>query len=143
MNTDKIAKEISKLVPVMVRHMYPFVFDPIDLSPSQVLALSTLYEKGDCSIGELSRAMHNTAPTMSGIVNRLERSGHIKRQRKGQDRRVVTIILTNKGIEVAKRFRMNIMRRWQFILSKLPAQEGENILNVLKKITKGFLDGSI
>ena len=142
-NVEHIAKEISDLVPVMIRHMYPFVFQPIELPPSQILTISTLFEKGTCRLNELSREMHNTAPTTSGIIDRLVSAGYVTRVPDPQDRRAVQITLTKKGVKIARQFHFNIMRRWEFILSKLPQGEGEEILKVLRRITRGFTDGTI
>ena len=142
-NIEHITNEISRLVPVMIRHMYPFVFQPLELPPSQVIALSILQEKGRCRMGELSKEMHNTAPTTSGIIDRLEKSGHVKRLQDEHDRRATNIVITNRGVKVVTHFQSNIRQRWEFILSKLPESEGEEVLKVLRRITKGFVDGTI
>ena len=135
---DEIAKEISHLLPNLIRHMYPFVFEPIELPPSQVLALCILCEKGSCRLGELSHEMHNSAPTASGIVDRLESGGYVKRREDEDDRRVTHILATEKGKKIAEQFRGNIRERWQFILSKLSESDGEEVLKVLQRITKAF-----
>ena len=142
-NIENIAKEISHLVPVMIRHMYPFVFQPLELPPSQVIALSILQEKGRCRMGQLSKEMHNSAPTTSGIIDRLEKSGHVKRLQDERDRRATNIVLTNRGAKIVNHFQSNIKRRWEFILSKLPKEEGQEVLRVLQRLTKGFTDGTI
>ena len=98
----QIAKEMSMVLPTLIRHMFPFTFGPLELPPSQVLAIVYLYEKGRCPIGDLSKAMHVSAPTVSGIVDRLENSGYLKREPDTNDRRVTNIILTKKGIIMPK-----------------------------------------
>jgi len=135
---EAIAKEISQLLPNLIRHMYPFVFEPIELPPSQVIALCILSEKGSCRLGQLSREMHNSPPTASGIVDRLENGGYVKRHEDENDRRATDIILTEKGKRIVDQFRSNIRQRWQFILTKLSEGEGEEVLKVLLRITKAF-----
>ena len=136
----QIAVEMSKIVPTMIRHMYPYVFATIDLPPSQVIAISTIYEIGECRLGELSKQMHISAPTVTGIIDRLEESGYVKRTPDAEDRRAIKIHLTPAGKKVAVQFRENIKNRWHLILAKLPPQEQMNILNTVTKITKGFID---
>ena len=139
---EDIAKQMSLLVPVMIRNMYPFVFQPLDLPPSQVLVLSVLFEKGRCRIGQLSRYMHNSPPTTSGIIDRLEKSGYIKRIKDVKDRRATSVVLTQRGRKVVEQFQLNIKQRWQFILSKLTESEGDEILRVIQRIVKGLGDGT-
>ena len=142
-NTAQIAKEISQILPTFLRHMYPYVFQPIPVPPSQVLALVTIEEKGTCSLGKLGKEMHVSAPTISGIVDRLEKGGYIKRLADKKDRRVTHIILTHKGKKVVQHFRENIMTRWQYILKNLPAEMQEGPLFMLRQITQRFIDGII
>ena len=141
--TAEIAKQMSLILPTLIRHMYPYVFSPLRLPPSQVLAISTLFEKGACRLNVLSREMHISAPTVTGIVRRLEKAGYVKRTPDSSDRRAFHIMLTSRGVKILLEFRSNIMKRWQTILTKLPAQEQENILKVVSRIAKGFSDGVI
>jgi DNA-binding MarR family transcriptional regulator len=71
----------------------------VPLTPPQVLALQTLVdhlrEAGQgLSLSELSRRMGLAHSTVSGIVTRLERRGLLRRTTRPDDRRFVTIELT-------------------------------------------------
>jgi len=90
---DLIAKEISETLPTFLRHMFPYVFEPIHLPPSQILALVSIEERGSCTLGQLKKEMHVTAPTITGIIDRLERDGYVKRISDLKDRRVTNVIL--------------------------------------------------
>jgi DNA-binding MarR family transcriptional regulator len=72
---------------------------PVPLTPPQVLALRILVdhlrEAGQgLSLSELSRRMGLAHSTVSGIVTRLERRGLLRRTTRPDDRRFVTIELT-------------------------------------------------
>ena len=140
---DLIAKEISETLPTFLRHMFPYVFEPIHLPPSQILALVSIEERGSCTLGQLKKEMHVTAPTITGIIDRLERDGYVKRISDLKDRRVTNVILTKKGKGIIKQFRTKIMKRWQYILTKMPIEVGDTVLQTLKRMTKGFKDGSL
>ena len=75
----QVATEISELLPTFLRYMYPYVFGPIPVPPSQVIAMVSIQEKKSCTLTELRHEMHVSAPTVSGIVDRLSRDGYIKR----------------------------------------------------------------
>jgi len=140
---EKIAKEISGLLPTFIRHMYPYVFQPIHVPPSQVLALVSIQERGGCTLTELKKEMHVSAPTITGIIDRLERDGYVKRTTDQDDRRVKNVVLTRKGEGIVQQFRNNIKKRWQYILSKMPVEMAEVLVTIMTKITKGLTDGKI
>ena len=140
---ELIAGEMSHLLPTMMRHMFPYVFQPISLPPSQVIALVSIHERGGCRLSDLCREMHVSAPTVTGIIQRLERDKYVKRIADKLDHRVTNISLTKKGESVVKEFRRNIESRWGYVLSKLPPATQENLIQVLRNITKGFTDGTI
>ncbi len=142
-SSSNIAREMSKLLPTFIRHMYPYIFQPLKLPPSQVLVITALYEKGPCCLNDLSREMHISAPTATGIVSRLEKFGYVKRTQDSSDRRAVKIELTTRGEKILQELRLNIMKRWEGILQKLPQEEQENILKMITKITKGFIHGAL
>lgn len=140
---DTIAKTISELLPTFIRHMYPYVFQPIPVPPSQVLALVSIQERGGCTLTELKKEMHVSAPTITGLIDRLERDGYVKRRNDVNDRRVTNVVLTARGVRLVDQFRGNIRKRWQYILSKTPLEMAEVLVNIMRKITKGFKDGTI
>lgn len=140
---DAIAKTISELLPTFIRHMYPYVFEPIPVPPSQVLALVSIQERGGCTLTELKKEMHVSAPTITGLIDRLERDGYVKRRNDINDRRVTNVVLTARGVRLVGQFRGNIRKRWQYILSKTPPEMAEALVNIMRKITKGFKDGTI
>lgn len=136
--TKHIAKEISFILPIMIRNVFPYTFQLLEVPPSQALALAYIYEKGPCHAGDLSRAMHIAAPTVSGIVDRLEKNGYLKRLPDKDDRRAVTVSLTLKGEKIVHKLRQSIMERWMIILKTVPPEDQENILMMLKKIIYGL-----
>ncbi len=141
--TDQIAQEMSFIIPTFLRHMFPFVFGEMDLPPQQIIAIICVEEKGVCSLGDLAKELHVSAPTVTGIVDRLERDGFMKRVPDEKDRRVTNVVITPEAKKIANQFRKNIKERWAYILNNLPAEDREGPLNMLKKISKGFIDGSI
>jgi DNA-binding MarR family transcriptional regulator len=140
---EKIARTISELLPTFIRHMYPYVFQPIAVPPSQVLAMVSIQERGGCTLTELKREMHVSAPTVTGIIDRLVRDGYVRRSPDRNDRRVKNVVLTAKGQKIINQFRVNIRKRWQYILSKTPLNMAETLVIIMQKITKGFKDGTI
>lgn len=70
-----------------------------DLTLPQFLTLAVLVKATQhCPMNQLAEATHQDAATMTGIVDRLERLGLVERGRSVQDRRVVLVCPTPKGI---------------------------------------------
>ena len=131
-----IAEEISWLVPKLLRGLRAgFVAAP-QITTSQMVTLMRIYEKDITRVGDLSREMHVSAPTMTGVVDRLLRNGYLKRRRDKDDRRVVNVELTPKGRGVVQQMLSEVRQRWYGILIDLNEEERENYIRILKRIVE-------
>ena len=71
------------------------------VTPPQWGILSALFfEQQGLPIGALSQRRGFDAPTITGIVKRLEQSGLVERWHDREDRRVVKVYLTDEGREI-------------------------------------------
>ena len=78
--------------------------------------------------------MHIAAPPTTGVIDRLENQGYVKRTQDEKDRRAVNVSLTRKGSHLAQKTRKIVRTRWQDMLSKLPIEDCEAYLRILIKI---------
>lgn len=88
------------------------------LTTAQMRALALVYENPGVTIGELATSLALTPSSISGLVDRLVRSGLIRRERDIVDRRKVRNFLTDEGtraredaIKVGERFLLGIFSR--------------------------------
>lgn len=77
----------------------------LGVPPGQLSALSVLVFGGDRTIAELADAEQVTSPTMTRIVDGLERSGLARRHPHPQDGRAVLVRASDKGRRVMERGR--------------------------------------
>ncbi len=140
-NKENIAKEISFALPMFMRYMHPYIFGPMEAPPAQILTLVAIEEKGICTLTQLRKETRVSAPTISGIIDRLVKSGFIKRSSDPKDRRVKNVVLTKKGKKLLLKFRKNIKNRWEYVLDKIPAAIGDSMVVGLREMTKRFKDG--
>jgi DNA-binding MarR family transcriptional regulator len=130
----QIAEEISMLLPKLLRGMRAgFIASPA-LTTSQLIVLLAVYDKGTVRTCELSRVMHVSAPTITGIVDRLVRAKYLKRIPDEKDRRAINIELTKKGAIEANNFLVAVRNRWKAVLIHLKPNDREMYLSILKKI---------
>lgn len=74
----------------------------IGLTFSECLAVFKLYYEKANTVAELARSCTQDTGGMTRLLDKLETKGFCQRQRSETDRRVVNIVLTEKGLQLAK-----------------------------------------
>lgn len=70
---------------------------PYGVTPPQWGVLVALWEQDGLSLSELAQRSFFDGPTMTGIVDRLEKAALVERRRDSNDRRVINVYLTDEG----------------------------------------------
>jgi DNA-binding MarR family transcriptional regulator len=102
-----------------------------DLSIAQMHMLLVLHESGPATVSGLAEAIGISLPSASSALDRLEEHALVLRQRDREDRRVVRVLLSAKGREVALEacgFRRQKARQ---LLRQFESRELEALLTVL------------
>ncbi|MBR7833405.1 MarR family transcriptional regulator [Actinospica durhamensis] len=73
----------------------------LDLSPSEINALANLADGVGRTVSQLGAAVGAKPTTLTSVLDRLERRGHVTRSTRAGDRRSVLIELTDSGREAA------------------------------------------
>lgn len=68
-----------------------------NLTATQYIVLARLWEEDGVSLTELGERLYFDNPTLTGVVDRMERDGLLERRRDRDDRRVVRVFLTERG----------------------------------------------
>lgn len=74
-----------------------------DLTISQFGVLESLYHLGPMCPGELSTKLLKSGGNITLVIDNLEKQGLVSRERDAQDRRMVTVSLTEAGHELIGR----------------------------------------
>ena len=72
----------------------------LELTVTQLRVLLQLRETPGAPAGVLAERLRVTPPTVTGLVDRLVRSGAVRREEDPRDRRLVRNVLTERGQEV-------------------------------------------
>ena len=86
---------------------------------------------GEMKISDLSKKMGLSNSTVSGIVDRLEKQGLIKRTRSDEDRRVVYVDVTDKFKNGFQGNFKKVEQEFENMMSKASPEEIDSILNGL------------
>jgi DNA-binding MarR family transcriptional regulator len=135
---EQEAKEISNLVPKLMTGIKGSFMLSEDVTPQQMLTIFTINEIGTCKVSTLSRRMGISAPTATGIVDRLVRNGYVERFRDTEDRRIVFVKVTKEGETFVGKFKKLIQKKWKQILGYLTEQDRADYIRILKKLMQAF-----
>lgn len=100
----------------------------------QLLCMLKIEELGPLTLKELSREVYLNPSTIVGIVDRLEKSGILTRERSESDRRRVRISLTDRGRELVRQSPSPLQESLVQAIDKLPELERATIALSLEKI---------
>ena len=131
-----IAEEVAMIMPQIARNVAMTMTQITQMTPPQIFTIMFLQEQEKCSFSDLGRVLHVSAPTVTNHIDRLEKSGYVRRVPSEVDRRVINIELTKDGLELAAKIRKHVKRKWSSFLNKLSAGDCENYLRILKLIQK-------
>lgn len=97
---DDILRAIRRIVQGITIHSKQ-LYRQTGLTVPQLLCLRAIAQAGDGEItaAQVSRAIGIGPATVTGILDRLERSGLVRRERRSRDRRKISLVLTSKGEE--------------------------------------------
>ena len=79
---------------------YRIYLNEIEITYTQYLVLLVLWESENCSIKDIAKTLKLDSPTITPIVQKLEKMNLVKRQRSDKDERVVLVSLTKAGIDL-------------------------------------------
>ena len=140
---DKLEDQIAKVRDFFIEFTNRVIsFDSkrlkSDFNLSQLKAMSAFRgdEGKDHTMGELSRNIQVTMPSMTEMIDGLEELGIAERWRDSDDRRVVRVKLTEKGKQMRKEYMARRRQELENIFSKLSVEDWDELINSLEKASQ-------
>jgi DNA-binding MarR family transcriptional regulator len=106
----------------MVQSLYAEIAAKHDLSPAQAQLLCVIMDQPR-GMTELTQLLRLERPGLSGLVDRVERRGLVRRDTPEHDRRVVTLTTTARGQDIVAAFYAEVSSRLQEAVAHLPAAD--------------------
>ena len=104
-----------------------------DFTLSEIKALAAFRGDKDYTMGELSKNAQVAMPSMTEMVDKLEKHGMAERSRDEHDRRVVKVRLTPEGKRLRKEFMQKRFNDLKAMFGKLSDAELDELISSLKK----------
>ena len=99
---DRLIFLISKVCQKLIINLQKaFSENGVEVTPVQVGLLFFLQKNNGSSLTQISQGLMLENPTVTGLIDRLENLGYVKRTDHPSDRRVYLVYLTEKGDKVA------------------------------------------
>jgi len=109
------------------------------IAPNQLHILK-MVSHGPMTISELARAHHVSAPTMSSIVDKLEKKELLNRERSKEDRRVVHAGITQKGEVLMSETFTLFIREVSTILEPMTPEDKKMVMKGFDILHKAISD---
>jgi DNA-binding MarR family transcriptional regulator len=106
------------------------------LTPPQFYVLATIGYAGGLPFGEIGAKMMVTVSNLTGIVDRLEEKKLVLRRRDENDRRVIHVVLTEKGAKLHKTTIPLFEKSVAQIFSSLDSSEQKELSALLRKLNQ-------
>ena len=106
------------------------------LAPSHGDILVCLYKNSKMTMKDIANCIHRTKPTVTVLVDKLEKLGYLKREASDEDSRYTNIVLTQKGEDFKVIFEKISEKLNKMLYKNLSPEESELIEKLLRKVLK-------
>ena len=106
------------------------------LTGPQLAVVKMLEPVGKLSLSALSAKIRARNSTVTGIIDRMEREGLVERRRSENDRRVIHIVLTKKGRELAREIDVEPVQIFRRVLSELGTRDATDLRRILTRLAR-------
>lgn len=114
--------------------LFKETFGKYGITPQQFGVMRFLWEEDGITQVELSNRSQIDRTTIGGLIDKLERSGLVKRLPHPEDRRAYRISLTETGRGLERELTPLAEELHKAIINPLTAQEVEVLTHILKKL---------
>jgi len=131
-------KIISRIYWCTQAYMEQKLYD-YGIGSGEVVILMTLYHKNSMKQKEIAEKIHINKATVSREIEKLIKSGYVRRRRDGESRRGYIITLTEKGESIVPEIK-EILLEWKKILMHgFSMRERGYIMRALEKMEKNAI----
>lgn len=108
-------------------------------NPSEIKVLFAIKhgmneEKRDMKVSEISKQLNITSPSVTQIINKLEKDDIVLRNINPTDRRAVNIRLTEKGIQVVSEAKAILSTTFVGLIDYLGEEDSQRLSVLLTKV---------
>ena len=131
---DLIADNLISIHPLLYKSISKPLKNQSSITPGGMFVLGSLKRHGTQSMSDIGKCLSMPKPHVTVIVDKLIEEGLVERQSDPSDRRIVNILITEKGAEVFQNIKLEISENLKIKLSKLSDDEQEILADASQKV---------
>lgn len=137
MTIAEFADRVGSVMSVIMRSFLKqqtSKFYQMKVTIPQFAVLNFLSAEGEHKMTDMAKFMNVSTAAITGIIDRLAKSGYVVRKHDSNDRRIVRVRLTSNGSDLVKK---SFQQRRQMIMDmfgKITQKEREDYLRILTRI---------
>lgn len=134
--------EVDSIVETLIylytesRRLTKGMANQFGLTGPQLTVIKLLETFENLSLSSLSERIRAQNSTVTGIIDRMEREGLVRRERSTTDRRVVHIRLSDKGQKLARQIQVEPMEIFRGALISLSPGDLKDLLRIMNKLQR-------
>ncbi|MFH1406453.1 MAG: TolC family protein [Candidatus Omnitrophota bacterium] len=136
---NEFAKEIIGLLPELMRHFLRRQSHALargKITVPQMAIMQLLMREEKCTMSDIARHLSITTAAATGLIERLFRARLVERRGHEKDRRIVNIMLTEKGKRTVEDMSRQMQSTIRDVFGRLSAQERGAYLRIVKKLCR-------
>lgn len=136
MDENKSLEDFIGHLQALNRHLRSSAFDQgkHPITRVQWLLLRCLYRQGGTTIGQLAEHLDVRASTMSQMIDRLEKSGYVRRSGDPRDARVKLIQLSEHGQQLIRNMEATWIKSLALPFEQLTPDEKQQLVSMMHKL---------
>jgi MarR family transcriptional regulator, organic hydroperoxide resistance regulator len=130
-------KNVNELIGVIHRYMRRFLesnMKKFEITPPQFEVLMTLWVEDGVVLSELGRRLSRDGPTITGIIDRMEKKKLLVRKRSLRDRRVIQVYLTPMAWEIKENLMKMQAEAARDVAGSFTEEDVETLESLLRKV---------
>lgn len=127
-----IVNYIEEIKELLSSDLWENIF--LNCSKNEVLIFWLLYQRNEVNMTEIAEYIHVPLNTATGIINRMEKSELIVRTRSKEDKRVVLIGFSEKGMTQFQKLVNEMMHYGMKVMGSLTKEEIELFSKMTTKV---------
>jgi DNA-binding MarR family transcriptional regulator len=131
---ERAPGRLIRRIDKMMRDIIDERLAPLGLSYPQWASIKLTVEGTVGTAGELARELDYSTGATTRLIDGLEALGYLARERDGEDRRVVRIVVTPQGSDVADRGKLVAISAWNEMLENIGQDEANLLVDTLVKL---------
>jgi len=125
LKVDTIADNLISIHPLLFKSISKPLRNQTSITPGGMFVLGSLKRNGTQSMSDIGKCLSMPKPHVTVIVDKLIEEGYVERHSDPKDRRVVNILLTEKGLKDFEKIKLAVSENLKVKLLELTEEQLE------------------